>query len=141
MKASELRIGNLVGVSWNNIFSTVIEITTDDVKLKDGFATYNQLQPIPLTEEWLLKFGFKKYPDCRDTFQQQYYDSFQFEIDRFTIISFSIVQGFPHLVDCNYNRRYRSEENKKEHLIKYVHQLQNLYFALTNEELTYEQQK
>lgn len=119
VRASELRIGNLVGVSWNNIFSTVIEITTDDVKLKDGFATYNQLQPIPLTEEWLLKFGFEKNLNSNN-------------------IIYYILAG-KCLLEYNLTHNI-ADIVKKVHLdlfieIKYVHQLQNLYFALTCKEL------
>jgi hypothetical protein len=125
MKANELRIGNYV-------YDTLGKVNTYIVK-----EPHNQVKPIPLTEEWLLKFGFKKYPDIRDTFQQVYYDSYQLEIDRFTIISFSIQQNNKNLIKCNYDRGYRSEDNKKNYYIKYLHQLQNLYFALTGEELTF----
>ena len=113
VRASELRIGNLVGVSWNNIFSTVIEITTDDVKLKDGFATYNQLQPIPLTEEWLLKFGFERQPWGLVKGGLLFKDNIKYPCEELTL---EIGNGFRVTV-------------------QYVHQLQNLYFALTGEEL------
>ena len=134
MKATELRIGNYID------YTTKREIVTMQTTYEYIRLIHNgnkNFKPIKLTEEWLLKFGFKKYPDCRDTFQQIYYDSYQFEIDRFTIVSFSIQQDNKSLIKCNYDRGYRSEDNKKNYYIKYVHQLQNLYFALTNEELTF----
>jgi len=139
MKASELRIGNWVN---NNPRDGVITVFSNDkcvIRHKAGIdkAFIEKLEPIPLTEEWLLKFGFKKYPYIRDTFQQVYYDSYQFEIDRFTIVSFSIQQDNKSLIKCNYDRGYRSEDNKKNYYIKYIHQLQNLYFSLTGEELTF----
>jgi hypothetical protein len=131
MKASELRIGNLIYNSYTkDIFSVYPMFIVQFSKTED-----TNIKPIQLTEEWLLKFGFIKYPDCRDTFQQVYYDSYQFEIDRFTIISFSIQQGNKNLIKCNFDRGYRSDDGKKNYYIKHVHQLQNLYFALTNEEL------
>jgi hypothetical protein len=138
LSATELRIGNLVNydTAEGDVFTNVID--WQDLKwLSEDEQGFNLVHnPILLTEEWLLKFGFKKYPDCRDTFQQVYYDSYQLDIDRFTIISFSIQQQNKSLIKCNFDRGYRSEDNKKNYYIKHVHQLQNLYFALTNEELT-----
>ena len=67
--------------------------------------------PIPLTEEWLLKLGFYKYKgnnsDC-------------------------FLNGFE--TACNMTMLFWKGNQIKN--IKYVHQLQNLYFALTGEELT-----
>jgi len=72
-------------------------------------------KPIPLTEEWLLKFGYKLYHDYvwvnDNTDVLGRIDKFKDDVAR------SI---YPRLE------------------IKYVHQLQNLYFALTGKELTYE---
>ena len=85
----------------------------------------------------MLKLGFKKYPNLRDTFRQEYYDAFQLDIDEHTIISFSIPIGYNHNIRCNYDKSYRSEEKKQSYRVKHIHQLQNLYFALTGEELTF----
>jgi hypothetical protein len=132
MKANELRIGNLL--NYQTAEGDILTATIDwqDLKwLSEDEKGFNLVHDhVPLTEEWLLKFGFK------NTFQQVYYDSYQLDIDRFTIISFSIQQQNKSLIKCNFDRGYRSEDNKKNYYIKHVHQLQNLYFALTNEELT-----
>ena len=114
MNASELRINNLVMDENYNI----VTITHEDfmgVNDDGGFP----LRPIPLTEEWLVKFGFIQ-----------------------TIIGFeSVNEYFPFSIEINslgvaelYIEFYGGDKYKK--LIKYVHQLQNLYFALTGEELT-----
>jgi len=50
MKASELRIGNWVNYDGRNC---TIQEPTD---LVDA----DEFEPIPLTEEWLLNFGFEK---------------------------------------------------------------------------------
>ena len=63
MKAKELRIGNLindemivVGVAKGTVW-----IKPKDYKTyKTTSLRYAQIKPIPLTEEWLLKFGFEK---------------------------------------------------------------------------------
>jgi hypothetical protein len=53
MKASELRIGN-----WIKDGHDIEQITSDHmICLHSGRCEFDQ---IPLTEEWLLKFGFCK---------------------------------------------------------------------------------
>lgn len=52
MKVTELRIGNLVYPDAS--YPEPITVCAKD------FEDTTYLKPIPLTEEWLLKFGFKK---------------------------------------------------------------------------------
>ena len=62
MKASELRIGNLVDLG--NRIAKISEIyhkactVLDLEETQDTIEDYERTKPIPLTEEWLLKFGF-----------------------------------------------------------------------------------
>ncbi|AGO47465.1 hypothetical protein Phi19:3_gp061 [Cellulophaga phage phi19:3] len=79
------------------------------------------LQPIPLTEEWLLKFGFVKNDWT----------------DGGTIIYYGWQNGAV-LLETDSNSSFFILDGKHEEFnnIKHVHQLQNLYFALTGEELT-----
>jgi hypothetical protein len=117
MKASELRIGNYVyfhgdveeiNIDHFNIFN----IIKDDVLL-----------PIPLTEEWLLKFDFHEYID------------FGYKIGHFDKVP---LCGFTYSINTNKVMIMHKGNNNSHWLdieIKYVHQLQNLYFALTGEEL------
>ena len=120
MDASELRIGNLLRDKVSKTELKVIKLTEKDIvtyvidrsrfPLQSGWA----LEPILLTEEWLLKFGF---------WHDNYYNSSKRFINKSPLI---IIQGngyytLPYYFHCE---------------IKYVHQLQNLYFALTNHELT-----
>ena len=74
---------------------------------------YEIIHPIPLTEEWLFNFGFKKINLGRDM-AHFYADTYN---------DWKIVErnGF-------YKRSGKT--------INYVHQLQNIYFALTEKELT-----
>lgn len=108
MKASELRINNYLyndGVVVKIDARTIFDIWDDK-----GLKNY---KPIPLTEEWLLKFGFEigynktKMLDvyCKD---------------------FGILIERSNGGNFYYKKVYISS----------VHQLQNLYFALTGEELT-----
>jgi hypothetical protein len=118
MKAQELRIGNLVnyGVNIVPIKSIHTESVLKDevriyVELNEKLQNYcldiTEIEPIPLTEERLLKFGVK---DNR--------------LGLFDVVKVSDDIGY-HI--------YFIGRHLKE--IQYVHQLQNLYFALTGEEL------
>jgi hypothetical protein len=72
------------------------------------------VKPIPLTEEWLLKFGFVKIYNC----------IYEIEMDG-------------HVIEFDLRFRKMSVYFGDILLqLKYVHELQNLYFALTSEELT-----
>ena len=65
MKANELRIGNLVYVSdnlTNLIFKEITPINIHNLMHLTGWdksPVHIEFEPIPLTEEFLLKFGFK----------------------------------------------------------------------------------
>lgn len=116
MKANELRIGNYLMGKQGHV--TVTEIRENNsVKIHDNTSSFyvgTCLLPIPLTKEWLLKLGII-YDEFHDLFQIGGYD-----------------------IDCgdNYCHFYFNEYGDWYKEIKYVHQLQNLYFALTQEELT-----
>lgn len=121
MKASELRIGN-----WLNWFSTYHCNGYFDKQLEIEDFTQTDLssaRPIPLTEEWLLKFGFEKKLNCSNMIYYILADK--------CLLEYNLTHNIADIV-------------KKVNLdlfidIKHVHQLQNLYFALTNEELTLKQ--
>ena len=115
IRASELRINNIVEA--DGIIQRVYRIWQNGAELveqEDGDDDLdyheNDIHPIPLTEEWLLKFGFTKE-----------------------------VLGWKHWNLDLYlyldNGCFESEQLPMFIYLKYVHQLQNLYFALTNEEL------
>ena len=108
IKGTEVRIGNLVHTE-TGVVQTIEFIDRDD---KDGYF------PIPLTEEWLLKFGFKK-------------DTEGYTLGRFEIYHFHQKPESDFITAWGYSL------STNEMSIKYVHQLQNLYFALTGTELTY----
>ena len=129
MKASELRIGNLVEYTNGGIFK-VIGIHGFGLDVEDEIEiTYMELEnfePIPLTEEWLLKFNeVRKFGGTIYLPLMNLKAEIHFEIYGNHIVS-TVKSDFAELILDP---------------IKHVHQLQNLYFVLTNEELTYEQQK
>ena len=112
MKNTELRSGNFVkwaDCSENLSVGQVTEITASGI----WSGNWPVKEPIPLTEEWLVKFGFE------EDGEQDY---------RFYLLDESIAYD----IDDKCIRISGSWEWAKIH---HVHQLQNLYFALTGVEL------
>lgn len=141
MNATELRLGNLV---YGNVNSdTVCTITginkydgiTTTVHAScniDGYsgisATQEEFHPIPLTEDWLEKFGLtKKY--LENPFQDG-----GFELDEKGNKWYSWIKNAFNL-EIQSNGEIWFEVYGHYNHIKYVHQLQNIYFALVKEEL------
>ena len=125
MKNTQLRRGNKV--LHNGIEKTIDCISPgyvmllEDRKRTDDFGQWvnlDEVEFIPLTEEWLLKFGLEKL-----------------DIDLYKIDNEYFILFFNE----TYYIADEDWKNKKRIIGKgliYVHQLQNLYFALTGEELT-----
>jgi hypothetical protein len=109
MKANELRLGNYV---LRNGFlqedkETFNEIVVSHNDITACVVSFESFKPIPLTEEWLLMFGFEK---TSSNFYKKNSIDIQSENDYFL-----------GLVGMK---------------LQYVHQLQNFYFAFYGEELT-----
>ena len=131
IQPKELRIGNYV-----NVFDKIDEIKSIDENEHGGFCKFKNnpyqyylchngealIKPIILTEEILLKFGFSS----RGTF---WLDLYLDEKTKFTL-------GW-HLdgridFEISINKIYFDISH-----IKHIHQLQNLFYSLTGEELTF----
>jgi len=118
IEARELRIGNHVKHFENGIVLTVGRTVAFKTPTNTIRVDVYDLEPIPLTEEVLLKFGFV-YTDDVDNLNRDY------KLQEFKIQLHLDVNDF---ICCN---------TIPNHIqIKYVHTLQNLYFDFTNEELT-----
>lgn len=124
IKASELRIGNLLEFS-NGIEPAKIVMvgrrffSSAAIEKEDGdFNVTPYYRGIPLTEEWLIRFGFKKKEEeygmhYEHKFCWAYLFGDGFEIEMIvTGGRFNLFKTF-----------------------QYVHQLQNVIFALTGKEL------
>jgi hypothetical protein len=131
IKANELRIGNLVSfknADYNvcrvqSIFITHFRAVNIENGVDYGDSLRTKYQPIPLTEEWLLKFGFQRNDNTKMS------DSFYWIM---------IGGSELHINPDNGVVWIRRNENifNNPCLVKNVHELQNLYYALTGVELS-----
>ena len=141
MKVNELRIGNYVGFkNRTNCYCEVVDLSFDGgVHIirhwTDGLGWPEYDQPeeieditgIPLTEEWLLKFGFVNG-------NKTYANAFSLEVLQTDFYLRPCYAG-GYYWGFNLEKVDDCEFNDAEPVIS-IHQLQNLYFALTGEELT-----
>lgn len=151
MKTTELRIGNIVTVDnpkyhpqlksvllrvvgiQENVIADKIEHCLQLEHINKKANTYNQtysqfmeyIKPVALTEQWLLDFGFK---------ENEYGNMSLFKEFEYLEIMCGRGDFYPSYEQPT---EFAHEENRVVSLkqIKYVHQLQNLYFALMQEEL------
>ncbi len=123
MKTIELRVGNY----YYDCSTDEIEIITGKTFLQIFTGKLSCMKPIPLTEEWLLKFDME-LTDGFSSSRKLYLNNYENDISK---ITYSPKEGLLRL----------SNGDTKGTLliphIKYVHQLQNIYFALTGKELTF----
>lgn len=130
LKCTDLRIGNYL--KYDDEIIQVSKLCKNYVEFYDKYDLLigdnpKYFQPIELTEEVLLKIGFKK-----------------------NIIYGSVIEYFP--IDDNLARIYCTKEKQNFKIqivrknitetivkyIKYLHQLQNAYYCLTGQELDVE---
>jgi hypothetical protein len=122
MKANELRIGNLVLIPYNksNKQEGFYEVTISALGLFGAYITPEDYEPIPLTEEWLLKFGFIDLNE---------------RCGLNGIYSIIGKRGNINIETMSYCEiDYEGSVNDIVK-IEYVHELQNLFYALNKEEL------
>jgi len=129
MKASDLRIRNWIqDVQHFKGFFQVEAIAKHTVISPDWTLEWSEVAPIELTEEWLIKFGFKvqdslmawgvktgvKFIDLHENIYLAFFGSWHL--------------AFLGEDECRFDQL-------SERQVQYVHEFQNLYFALTGEEL------
>lgn len=123
MKANELRIGNIIK-NKNSICIVCGILNESDLfvnnEYEEWYPDLSECTPIPLTEEWLLKFGFEKEIVLESTKSIFYTKG---EITLFYYIDYNVFKFDMLIINDGIE-------------IKSVNKLQNLYFTLTEEELT-----
>ena len=142
IKSQELRIGNLVRYMGNpqTIFGVVggfvnLEFMFEQTEnpsfpLRYTNINSNDIEPIPLSEDILLKCGFKQLKEVQTTYVLSLDTYFLSpSINLFAYIdNHGIICGFRMIQGQNRHGNMLSE-------IMTVHQLQNLIYMLTGQEL------
>ena len=132
MKASDLRIGNIVsegkykspvriitffGSEYVEVDAGLVNFATDDLRETE----LTKCEPIPLTASWLLKFGFEKSSNKNNTYMMKVSNKYFFTID----------------LGKNIDNTLNPESYYFDTIVelKTVDQLQNLYHAITGSDL------
>lgn len=125
MKAEELRIGNFIGRRYG---ARLLENECDILDLKEILKKTSTVEfyPIPLTEEWLVKFGFEVVSDRQDM-NRKWYKTFELKTPVLSISYYYDINFWCFDYEIGYGN------NEVE--LKHVHQLQNLYHSLVGKEL------
>ena len=121
MKVNELRIGNVIMLD-SELEGIITEIRSNNCKViyygevngeveqRFSLIPFERIFPSPINEEWFIKFGFELH------YARYFKGNFCYYPD----LKMFEWRGLP-LLDSLWNE---------------VHKLQNLYFALTGQELT-----
>lgn len=133
MNTQELRLGNYIYVNNNKVKrrTQIIAITKGGIAEEGGLTLTNNpnypynfkmigksdIEPIPLAEEHLLSCGFEEQIYEKDELPCFYKNGFCISCDSFA------KERFIYQTDLE---------------IRHLHQLQNIYFDLTGEELEFD---
>ena len=127
---NEVRIGNWVEMQYSKeVRYTTIQPSCFSVNIDKFYL------PIPLDEDWLQKFGFEFFDyDLISDNPDFIYLSYKIQLDGKRYYYSIINTEFSYWQFC------KKTEWAEEMLIascQYVHQLQNLFFAITGSELQF----
>lgn len=129
METNELRIGNYIMDKKDENIEYVYHLHDlgDMVYINDLHP--DACIPIPLTEKWLLTFGFES--NCGEKYNPNDESADQFE--------YSLESGISHIkFICKPSKGWIIKLGNDDELeIRHVHEFQNLYFALKGKELTF----
>lgn len=120
LKAQDLRIGNLVLFDVEDVLEIITPRRLGYIAQANSKEDSHPFKPIPLTEEWLFKFGFvKNIGKHGEYYSHNVFIRFVIWVDHEGFVcGRDEVKGCTAIVES-----------------KHVHQLQNLFYALTGEEL------
>jgi len=137
----ELRIGNWVSYLGNNTRTNSISVGDNGgyvSTFRTGAITQNQIEPISLTEELLLKCGFE-WDKAYKAFRSESFCPLICKNDGTDYWRIDTSkEGYHQEYD---NKLYLTSEKEytvSDKPIEYLHQLQNIYYALTGKELEVE---
>ncbi|MDW0189346.1 MAG: hypothetical protein QOA70_06810 [Nitrososphaeraceae archaeon] len=126
---NELRIGNYVQYLSGDTF----QIQSVDFGLLESMPDRLHPKPIPLTVDWLFKFGA-----CNTTANNTFGIKFSIHSLHTIYVSVTETDNIATIGDNFTGKEFLCVLVNP--VVDYVHQLQNLFYALTGEELTLKEQ-
>jgi hypothetical protein len=123
MKATELRIGNLVQDRHSEECGMIDSVVLGIIDTMENHS----YEPIPLTEEWLKRFGFEIKKGAWGTSAETCFWFYKWRV-RYVLYQNGNVWSINPIDGDRVD-------------FKYIHTVQNHYFSLTGEELTFDNQK
>jgi len=108
-----LRLGNLVYDNKSQSNITITELNVGDTQ---------NFEPIPITSEWLEKLEFQRRLRNKPSYTTRNTNKVEFKLD-----------------SCD-NYHWETSVNRFPK-VKYIHQLQNIYFTLTETEILWAKEK
>lgn len=122
LDSKDLRIGNYY-LNEENKLTELSGYYLWQLSVKEHHKSFNQIseefKPIPISEEWLIRFGFVKYGKLHDSYRLNPF-----------IVELGILGN---------HYTFRKIMNRDESVLlkemKYVHELQNLFRELKGKEL------
>lgn len=140
--AKELRIGNKI--EHNGLYLTVYSVSANGEIWTNGTTFPVKLpklpNPIPLTPEILEKAGFKEYKDIKNNIHAKHGAAYYInENDSLYVLTRMWHEQPNYSVRIEYTDSPFPQDKDRQYVfafdIEYLHQLQNLYHALTQTEL------
>lgn len=125
----ELRLGNLIYVTdtlTNLVYQLPTRTNIHNLMLMTGYDKSPCdliFEPIPISEIWLIRLGFTK---------EEYDDETLMFFNYGKVFSIEVEKGL-------YDFKWRNQERVVD--IKYIHQLENLYFSIYENEIEFDLDK
>ena len=120
MKNTELRLNNWISAQFDE--RKEIQVNVNNIEQLVNHGNEMIMKGIPISEEWLLKFGFEKNTNKENMYYIRIYKYTLFSVylhdDCFSV--FLINRESTVSLSLDYN---------------FVHQLQNLFYSITQTEL------
>jgi hypothetical protein len=137
LSAQDLRIGNLVyyhiedPMDERKEYDKIGPIDHNDLRCLVTHEDNSEYRPIPLSEEWLRKFGFS------DKEYQEGFIGIDVNHMNFVLTKPNKMGDFQEYFAWEYKNDIWPKYNE----LKFIHELQNLFYCLTGEELVINEQK
>lgn len=118
MKAQELRIGNYLEYQLEHCDWDLNTVDAEDIMYLSKKPTDHNYRTIKLNQQWLMELGFEKHEITKEGNQiwRKTNDEGFFDLE--------------HIISYYFGKQMYSVR------VEFVHELQNLYFAIFKKELT-----